>query len=143
MSQKMKTIDIERTKETDTQTTGKLKLKDMNGKVIFECYSLELPWKDNKRNESRIPEGSYFAAKHNSPKFGKTIWLQNIPDRTEILIHKGNFNRDTKGCILVGTDLVDIDGDGNKDVTNSSRTLEKLLNLIEKDILIVHITNFF
>lgn len=139
----MNTLVIDRIEESDEQTIGKLRLRNCNGEVIFDCYTLELPWKDNERNISRIPAGEYFAAKHKSPKFGDTIWIQNVPNRSEILIHKGNYKKDTLGCILVGQDLVDIDGDGYKDVTNSSKTIEKLLTLLNKEILTVHINNIF
>lgn len=139
----MKTIIINRYEEEDKQTIGELILKDMNGKEIFTCKTLELPWRDNEVKISRIPAGDYLAVKHNSPKFGDCFWIQEVPDRTEILIHRGNFHKDTLGCILVGKKLADIDGDGYRDVTASRNTMEELLNLVDTDIVTVHINNVF
>lgn len=66
------------------------------------CVTLEDPWKDNARNVSCIPEGEYKLKPHNGSKF-KNVWiLQDVPDRSAILIHAGNTIKDTSGCILVG-----------------------------------------
>ncbi len=37
-----------------------------------------------------------------SPKFGNTFEVTNVPNRSEILLHKGNITDDSHGCILVG-----------------------------------------
>lgn len=122
-------IVITRFKQDNYQTKGILQVfKD--DEVIFECKTLELPWKDNALNISRIPSGSYKFIKHSSPKFRNSFWIQNVPDRSEILIHYGNYKRDTEGCILVGESFFDIDGDGHRDVTNSKKTINNLYNII-------------
>lgn len=139
----MKTLVIDRFKEENKQTVGELTVKDESNKEIFTCKTLELPWRDNAKNISRIPEGDYMGIKHVSSKFGETIWIQEVPNRSEILIHAGNFHRDTLGCILVGKTFTDIDGDGYRDVTQSRDTLNKLLDLIQKDIVTVHINDVF
>lgn len=122
-----------RLEQGEKQTTGRLILTE-GDRELFECYTLELPDRDNKRNVSRIPEGVYKAEKHVSPKFGPCIWIKDVPGRSEILLHKGNFNKDTRGCILPGSDLRDIDGDGLKDVTNSSKTVKEILKLTPKNL---------
>jgi hypothetical protein len=33
----------------------------------------------------------------------ETFLLQHVPGHSEILIHPGNFNEDSDGCILIGT----------------------------------------
>lgn len=108
------------------QTLGLLQFFEKEDKIA-ECKTLELPWRDNQRNISCIPRGDYNVRKHYSPRFGYTFWLTNVPNRSEILIHQGNFNRQTQGCILVGSNFLDIDGDGNKDVTSSVVTMKMLL----------------
>jgi hypothetical protein len=50
-----------------------------------------------------IPEGTYNCGPHSSAKFGNTFEVLNVPDRTEILFHAGNFPKDTHGCILIGS----------------------------------------
>jgi hypothetical protein len=47
--------------------------------------------------------------------------------RDNILIHKGNFNEDTKGCILIGNGFKDIDFDGMPDLLNSRIAMKNLL----------------
>ncbi|MCA1761303.1 MAG: DUF5675 family protein, partial [Bacteroidales bacterium] len=110
------------------QTLGVLQLWD--GEIrVFECKTLELPWRENKRNISCIPTGTYDVLRNNSPKFGKTFHLQSVPGRSEILIHKGNYNKDTQGCILVGTGFADIDKNGIQDIAGSAIALNRLLEI--------------
>ena len=94
---------------------------------VFECKTLELPWKDNKKEISCIPAGTYQVRKHNSPTFGRCFKVHDVPGRSEILIHKGNFNRDTHGCILVGAAFIDVNSDGTTDISSSGATFEKMM----------------
>lgn len=65
-------------------------------------YTLELPWKDNKPRISCVPDGDYKVISHVSPKFGKCWWLQDVPGRSEILIHQANVASELLGCIALG-----------------------------------------
>lgn len=131
---------LERTSHESVQTIGKLYLLRNNNSVINDWHSLELPWNDNKRNFSCIPEGVYKARVHKSPKFGKSLWLQDVPNRSEILIHKGNFHFNVRGCILIGTDLKDINKDGFMDVSNSLEAINLLmLHLEDVDGIMIEI----
>ncbi|KAB2918693.1 MAG: hypothetical protein F9K23_00725 [Bacteroidetes bacterium] len=94
------------------ETVGDLYL---NGKLL--CHTLE----DEKRavkvwGETRIPAGKYeiklrtFGAHHQRYKnrFAFHIgmlWLQDVPNFKDILIHIGNTDKDTAGCILVGNKI--------------------------------------
>lgn len=54
-------------------------------------------------NETAIPLGIYKVALIKSPKFGRVLpRLLDVPGFEGILIHRGNTNKDTSGCILVG-----------------------------------------
>ena len=67
------------------------------------CETLELPWRDNYRGISCIPEGSYLCKIGHSPSRGYPVyWLQDVPGRSDVQIHVGNFPKDIRGCILVG-----------------------------------------
>lgn len=126
----LKNCDILIVRELDdwTQTTGYAYVK---AKIGFEKFcTLELPWKSNKKSVSCIPAGDYWAKPHKSPKHGRTIWIQGVPGRTEILIHPGNFHKDIQGCILVGMDFKDINSDGLPDVTDSRKAMDRILDLI-------------
>ena len=130
---------LQRYNYDDKQTLGKMYLLDERSHIIDEWHSLELPNKDNKRRLSCIPEGIYNAVKHNSPKFGSCFWIKDVPNRSEILIHKGNYHTDILGCIIIGSDLSDINKDGYLDVTSSSKSVLELLKLVKEDIIEIEI----
>jgi len=126
-------ITITEIKSDDFQTLSNLVVTDENCKEVFKCYCLELPEKGNKRRESRIPAGEYKTVKRNSPKYKNHFHLLDVPNRDMILIHHGNYKKDTLGCILPGKDLIDIDGDGHKDVTNSIVTMNHLNKILPNE----------
>lgn len=136
---------VKRYHQSDKQTRGEIELYSPQ-KLIFQCKSLELPWKDNQRNVSRIPNGYYNGVLHNSPKFGECVWIQGVPNRNEILIHKGNFagsnnpntgQPDILGCILAGRYFVDIDGDGIQDVAKSSDAMDELVSKLDEEFTVI------
>lgn len=75
------------------------------------ALSLERPWLDNQRSVSCITDGAFTAKRHLSPRFGETFWLQDVPGRSEILLHKGNIDDDSHGCILVGEQFDLVNGE--------------------------------
>ena len=83
------------------------------------CVTLELPWKDNKRNESCIPEGVYYCEKGL-----KYVRVNGVNSRSGILIHSGNTTSDTSGCILVGQQFSPLG------IVNSKYALEDFLKAI-------------
>ena len=93
----------------------------------FQCFTLELPWLGNSRGISAIPAGTYEAFKRESPKNGSVVELLDVPNRTHIQIHAGNYTRQIEGCILVGDGIKFLDSDNIPDVTNSRHKLTKLL----------------
>jgi len=66
------------------------------------CVTLEDKWRNNEKMISCIPSGHYKLKKHDSPKFGLCYKVQDVPSRSDILIHAGNTDVDTHGCILLG-----------------------------------------
>ena len=131
----MKAILI-RLADDGTQTLGLLQCYSGLLKS-FECKTMELPWKDNKKQISCIPTGEYKVIKHNSPNFGKVYKVLDVSGRSDILFHKGNFNKDSKGCILVGKEFIDINKDGLTDITASGATFEKMLEVLPDSFKIV------
>ena len=120
---------ITRDKLQEAQTLGTLVLTDDEGNKLFSCKTLELPWLDNKRNESCIPLGNYKVITRQSARYNKHYHILDVQGRSFVLIHIGNYYTQTKGCILVGEKLADLNADGYKDVTNSKLTMQKLLKL--------------
>lgn len=91
-------MELIRVAYTPEGTHGILKL---NGQRM--CYTLEPPWKDNKRNVSCIPEGTYkgrFQRSGSFPNF--RMYFQDVPGRTRVMFHWGNQVKNTQGCPLLG-----------------------------------------
>ena len=74
------------------------------------AVTLEPEDRDNQKGISCIPEGMYYCEPWDSPKFGKTYEVLNVPNRTKILIHSGNTEDDSKGCILVAESFGELGG---------------------------------
>lgn len=119
----MKIIKID-TKMYKDCTLGRLSIED------FHCFTLELPWLDNKNKISCLAEGTYLARVRESSRNGTVIELLYTGSRTYIQVHAGNFTEDIEGCILVGKSIKDINLDGTPDVTSSKSTLKKLLKKV-------------
>ena len=70
------------------------------------CDTLELPYRDNQRSISCIPAGEYKVrlrlARESATRDYLHLLVQDVPNRTYILFHRGNTAKDTRGCILVG-----------------------------------------
>lgn len=70
-------------------------------------HTVELPWRDNRSQRSCIPPGAYRCALVKSPKFGRVYGVQNVPGRSNVLIHSANLAGDVEmgyttqlhGCI--------------------------------------------
>ena len=86
---------------TKESTIGKLFI---NGESF--CDTLENPDINIERNISCIPEGSYKVrlrlARESATRDYLHLLVQDVPNRSYILFHRGNTAKDTSGCILVG-----------------------------------------
>lgn len=112
------------------QVKGMAEIRDAEGKFRFSFFTLELPWLDNAVRKSCIPKGTYTCEKWMSAKFGHCWQVMDVEGRSYILIHSGNYNTHTLGCILVGKNLVDLNGDGLLDTTESTATMNTLRALL-------------
>tara|TARA_R110001632_G_scaffold63318_2_gene151421 strand:+ start:79898 stop:80320 length:423 start_codon:yes stop_codon:yes gene_type:complete len=91
----------------------------------FLCHTIELPWKDNKRSISCIPEGQYEIKTRFSKRFKHHLILPDVKDRSFILFHPANDAlNDLEGCIAPVTYLSGI-GKG----IYSKDAMQKLLSL--------------
>ena len=86
-----------------------------DGNRKFMAYTLEDEHRDVKvMHETRIPAGTYditlriaggFHAKY-TQRFGDMhrgmLWVRDVPNFDYILVHAGNDDDDTSGCLLVG-----------------------------------------
>ena len=101
----------------------------------YVCDTLEdgcrdLDKEEKVMNETAIPEGTYEVIVNVSAKFRRKLpLLLDVPHFSGIRIHRGNTDKDTSGCILVGE---------NKQqgrVINSTGYELKLTEMIEKAML--------
>jgi hypothetical protein len=91
---------------TDDGTLGEM----FNPDGSHLCFTMELPWDDNIADESCIPDATYTCVPHNSDEHPGTWEVQNVPNRSGILIHNGNTDRDSLGCIIVGKEQGKLNG---------------------------------
>lgn len=102
-------------------------LFDVTNGREFLCYTLEDEFRTKKVfKETRIPAGTYKIKlrtegghhQRYSKKFASIhkgmLWLQDVPNFKWILIHIGNTDDDTAGCLLVGNGV-------NQNVTEEGR----------------------
>lgn len=92
----------------------------------FVCFTIELPWKENKKKISCIPEGEYELKTRYSHKFKRHLEVVDVYNRSLILIHPANNAlNELQGCIGPVMHLTGI-GTG----LYSKFALDKLLPLI-------------
>lgn len=101
-----------------------------NGVLSFQgeeiCKTIELPWKENQRRISCIPEGKYKIRKRFSKKFNWHLELVNVKNRSLILLHPANDAlKELNGCIAPVSEITG-EGKGNQ----SKKALEKLKKLV-------------
>lgn len=101
-----------------------------NGVLSFEgkeiCKTIELPWRNNQKRISCIPEGKYKIRKRFSAKFKWHLELTNVKNRSLILFHPANNAlKELNGCIAPVTQTTG-EGRGNE----SRKAFEKLKKLV-------------
>ncbi|MFB1638266.1 DUF5675 family protein [Campylobacter jejuni] len=124
-------LEIIRRYTGKTCVIGKFKVLCDDDKTLFECFSLE---EDKEGLESgkdlRIPEGVYKLKRHSHSRFENTlrsitkkdddaminVYNDEVPASRAILIHWGNTDKDTQGCILLG-----LTKDNNNESVGQSR----------------------
>lgn len=131
-------ITVKRYKHEKDFTIGKVFIDNE-----FECYSLEDEKRDKKvMHETRIPEGKYkvelrtFGGHHERYKvkfdFHRgMLWVKDVPGFSDILIHIGNTDDDTSGCLLLGLTVDEFKGVLGNSTEAYRRFYRKVLTAIE------------
>ena len=97
-------------------------------------YSLELPWKDNSEDVSCIPEGTYLLKRDHTGKH-QYYAVQDIPSRTNIEWHMGNYLKDILGCTVFGQARMN----DNISVASSALALKEIVKYIgDEDCLVTY-----
>lgn len=126
-----KSAIIVRFRQDQDGTFGRLFLP--NG---AERTSAEPPWKDNRTDVSCIPPGKYECELNESPHHGFCPEILNVPGRTHVRMHAGNFAGDveagrkseTKACVLPGKGFAVLEGQSV--VSGSRAALAELMETV-------------
>ncbi|HDZ5042736.1 TPA: hypothetical protein RTG66_001573 [Campylobacter jejuni] len=139
-------ITINRRYVGKTCVIGKFKVFNDDDNIIFECFALE---EDKEGLESgkdlRIPAGVYNLKRHVGSSFndkGKqevagvvvlrkddsiiNVYNDDVPFERHILIHWGNTDEHTKGCILLGMTKTN----DNERIGSSRQACKEFYNLM-------------
>jgi hypothetical protein len=126
-------ITVERFDFGSDDTIGKVFI---DGK--FYCYCIEDEVRKVKvKGETCIPNGTYKVSKRHSPKFSPKfghdmLWIKDVPGFEFILIHTGNTDNDTEGCLIVGMRIGQLEG--QRAVLDSKTAYNKIYPIISKAI---------
>jgi len=115
---------------------------------IFECYTLEDQYQAVKvMHETCIPEGTYdikfrkvggfherYSAKYQNAHYGM-LHIQDVPNFTYILIHSGNTDEHTSGCLIVGETQQDLDISDDGFVGSSVVAYKKMYSKVANQLL--------
>lgn len=112
----------------EKSTDGVFGVLTIDGQFI--CLTLERPWLDNQKNISCIPPQIYLCKRVDSPKYKDTFEVLNVAGRTNILFHAGNTIDDSKGCILLGSEIGNIDG--KRAVLQSGKAFKSFMEKTEE-----------
>lgn len=115
---------LKRVSATKIGVFGVLCYYTPDGYIPF-LKTFEDPWMDNKQFISCIPTGAYLCKRFNSPKFGNVFQVDNVANREKILIHKGNNQNHTEGCILLGSEFT------QTGVSDSKNAFELFMSMVK------------
>ena len=116
---------------------------------VFEAYTLEDQYQAVKvMHETCIPEGTYnikfrttggfhtkYKERYGNAHYGM-LHLQDVPNFTYILIHAGNTDEHTSGCLIVGETQQDLDRSDDGFIGHSGTAYTKLYSKVAKDLLL-------
>lgn len=98
------------------------RVRDLNKNGKFDNGEVKIA------GETAIPYGRYQVVVTMSPKFKRELpRLLNVPNFKGILIHRGNTDKDSSGCLLLGENKV------KGKVINSTPYEQKLVSIL-KDV---------
>ena len=137
-------LQVVRTQFGTDATNG---LLFVNG--LFECYTLEDQYQAVKvMHETCIPEGTYdikfrtvggfhekYKKRYGADHYGM-LHLQDVPNFTYILIHAGNTDEHTSGCLIVGETQQDLDLSDDGFIGHSGVAYSKLYKKVAKELLL-------
>ena len=115
---------------------------------LFECYTLEDQYQAVKvMHETCIPEGTYdiqfrktggfhakYSERYKNAHYGM-LHVQDVPNFTYILIHTGNTDEHTSGCLIVGETQQDLEISKDGFVGSSTTAYKKMYAKVAAQLL--------
>ena len=115
---------------------------------IFECYTLEDQYQAVKvMHETCIPEGTYdikfrktggfhakYSERYKNAHYGM-LHIQDVPNFTYILIHTGNTDEHTSGCLIVGETQQDLEVSKDGFIGSSAVAYKKMYAKVAGQLL--------
>lgn len=109
----------------------------VNGEML--CYTIELPWLNNRPQYSCIPEGKYTVSRRWNAKWGLHLIVNQVPGRSYILLHPANDAlKELKGCVAPVTRLTG-PGKGSASRSAFGKLVKKISALPPGEPIIVNI----
>ena len=115
---------------------------------IFECYTLEDQYQAVKvMHETCIPDGTYdikfrktggfhakYTERYKNAHHGM-LHIQDVPNFTYILIHTGNTDEHTSGCLIVGETQQDLEVSKDGFIGSSAVAYKKMYAKVAGQLL--------
>ena len=115
---------------------------------LFECFTLEDQYQAVKvMHETCIPEGTYdiefrktggfhakYSERYKNAHYGM-LHIQDVPNFTYILIHTGNTDEHTSGCLIVGETQQDLDSSKDGFIGSSTVAYKKMYAKVANQLL--------
>ena len=115
---------------------------------LFECYTLEDQYQAVKvMHETCIPEGTYdiefrktggfhakYSERYKNAHYGM-LHIQDVPNFTYILIHTGNTDEHTSGCLIVGETQQDLEVSKDGFIGSSAVAYKKMYAKVAGQLL--------
>lgn len=127
-------IEVKRVAKKSTYTIGRMYIEgkyfcdtlEDKDRLLTQNTPLSTIMSVKMPGSTAIPTGTYKVIVNMSPKFKRNLpRLLNVPGFEGILIHRGNTDKDSAGCILVGENKV------VGKVINSTIYEKKLVNILQ------------
>ena len=127
-------IEVKRVAKKSTYTIGRMYIEgkyfcdtlEDKDRLLTQNTPLSTIMSVKMPGSTAIPTGTYKVIVNMSPKFKRNLpRLIDVPGFEGILIHRGNTDKDSAGCILVGENKV------VGKVINSTVYEKKLVNILQ------------
>ena len=137
-------LNVVRTQFGEEATNGLLFIDG-----VFECYTLEDQYQEVKvMHETCIPEGTYQIKLRNEGGFSSRylqkygdefhkgmLHIQDVPGFEWILVHQGNTDLHTSGCLILGDTQQDLDKSKRGFIGNSKDAYKKMYPKVRDALL--------